>query len=313
MPLHLKDQLEGAVLGLLVGDAVGVPYEFHGPEDLPPRNEIDLVPPSGFARAHSGTPVGTWSDDGAQALCLLASLLHCGRLDLDDLGRRIANWANAGYLAVDHRVFDIGIATSHAVRRINAGASPGTSGGTGVDSNGNGALMRALPLALWHTGTDEQLLLDAMSQSLVTHGHLRSQLCCAIYCLWARAFMRGHADSWKSAVDAVIAYGKDRPDWQAELCNHVLPVGTYPIRGSGYVVDCLHSTRAALAAPSYEECVRNAISLGNDTDTTACVAGGLAGLIHGASAIPRRWREGLRGMEIVGPMITALLLHRKAA
>jgi ADP-ribosylglycohydrolase len=73
---------------MLVGDALGVPYEFHDPEDIPPPEDIAFEPPASFPRAHGRTPPGTWSDDGAQALCLLASLLDCGRLDPEDLGRR---------------------------------------------------------------------------------------------------------------------------------------------------------------------------------------------------------------------------------
>lgn len=313
MPLNLKDRLEGAVLGLLIGDAVGVPYEFHSPESLPPRDQIDMIPPQGFRRAHPDTPAGTWSDDGAQALCLLASLIHCGRLDVDDLGRRIANWANVGYLAVDHRVFDIGNATANAVRRINDGAAPATAGDTGVFSNGNGSLMRVLPLALWHTGSDEELAADAMRQSRVTHGHVRSLLCCAIYCLWARNLLRDHADGWGAAVDVVTTLCSEHVDWKTELGIHVLPSGPYPVRGSGYVVDCLHSAKAAVAAASYEDCIREAIGLGHDTDTTACVAGGIAGLLYGASEIPVRWRKALRGIDIAEPLIAGLVTHRMAS
>lgn len=313
MALNLSDRLEGGMVGLLIGDAVGVPYEFHPPESLPPRNDIDLIPPAGFRRAHPDTPVGTWSDDGAQALCLLASLLHCGRLDPDDLGRRIANWANVGYLAVDHRVFDIGNATNSAVQRINAGASPSSAGSCAADSNGNGSLMRALPLALWHVGSDEELMVDAMRQSRVTHGHERSQLCCAIYCLWARNLLQEHPDAWAAAVATVTGFCRSQPEWLTELQDRVLPIGDYPIRGTGYVVDCLHSAKAAVEAPTYEDCVRNAIALGHDTDTTACVAGGVSGLILGVSNIPTRWREGLRGMEVAGPMIAELLRLRMAA
>ena len=89
MTLSRTDRLAGALVGLLVGDALGVPYEFRSPEALPPFDEIEYTPPQGFQRAHHGTPPGTWSDDGAQALCLLASLLHKGELDPEDLGAQV--------------------------------------------------------------------------------------------------------------------------------------------------------------------------------------------------------------------------------
>lgn len=111
-----KAQYLGGLYGLLIGDAVGVPYEFHQPENIPPFEQIDMQPPPDFQRAHRGVPIGTWSDDGAQALCLLASLEHCGHLDLNDLARRFINWQNVGYMAVDYQVFDIGIQTGVMLR-----------------------------------------------------------------------------------------------------------------------------------------------------------------------------------------------------
>ncbi len=76
-----KERIEGGLVGLLVGDALGVPYEFSSPSELPTADRIEFEPPPDFRRAHSGTPCGTWSDDSAQALCLLDSLLTCGRFD----------------------------------------------------------------------------------------------------------------------------------------------------------------------------------------------------------------------------------------
>src|SRR5579859_2515561 len=113
-----EERIAGGLMGLLVGDALGVPYEFHAPESLPPVAQIEFEPPAGFARAHSGTPPGVWSDDGSQALCLLDSLLACGRLDVEDFGRRVLRWYDKGYLAVDGRVFDVGIQTGRALQRL---------------------------------------------------------------------------------------------------------------------------------------------------------------------------------------------------
>jgi ADP-ribosylglycohydrolase len=82
--------------------------------------------------------------------------------------------------------------------------------------------------------------------------------------------------------------------------------------GSGYVVATLRSARWAQDAGSYEQVVRAAVSLGRDTDTTACVAGGIAGLREGAAAIPERWREALRGRELLQPLFNALLKRATA-
>src|SRR5207248_10256236 len=131
-----QQRIEGGLVGLLIGDALGVPYEFSRPEDLPSQEEIEFNPPARFRRAHAGTPPGTWSDDGAQALCLLASLLECGRLDPDDLGRRLLRCHTEGYLWVDGRAFDTGVTTAAALRALRAGVPALEAGPAGERDNG---------------------------------------------------------------------------------------------------------------------------------------------------------------------------------
>ncbi len=82
--------------------------------------------------------------------------------------------------------------------------------------------------------------------------------------------------------------------------------------GSGYIVDALRSARMVQAAGGYEDVVRAAIRLGNDTDTTACIAGGIAGVRDGLQGIPARWREALRGRALFEPLL-ARLMERAAA
>jgi ADP-ribosyl-[dinitrogen reductase] hydrolase len=304
---EIAERIEGGLLGLLVGDALGVPYEFHAPWALPPAGQIEFAPPAGFQRSHGRVPPGTWSDDGAQALALLASLLECDRLDLDDFGRRLLAWYREGYLAVDAVVFDVGIQTRRALEALANGTAAASAGPAGEWDNGNGSLMRVLPLALWHRGSDEELVVDARRQSRVTHGHLRSQLCCALYCLWARRLLEAAADPWGAAVHSLrricVEQSVERRELEEEIRPDELPRG----EGTGYVVDCLDSARLALAAGGYEDVVRAAVALGNDTDTTACVAGGIAGLRDGVQAIPERWRQALRGRELVTPLLEAML------
>ncbi|SDL00580.1 ADP-ribosylglycohydrolase [Catalinimonas alkaloidigena] len=306
--LSIPDRLAGGLWGLLVGDALGVPYEFHAPSALPPREQLDMTPPADFQRAHARVPVGTWSDDGAQALALLASLLHCHELDLDDFGRRLLNWQDWGYLAVDGEVFDIGIQTSRALQALRSGTPPALAGPRDEMANGNGSLMRVLPLALWHRGSDLDLIRQAERQSLVTHGHLRAQVCCALYCLWARRLLQEATDPWHEVIATLHQhYGDDSLAWE-QLAWHVRPHDPPDGSGSGYVVDCLRSARWAVeTGHSYEAVVKNAISLGRDTDTTACVAGGIAGIQYGWQGIPERWRQQLRGRDLFEPLLKQLV------
>lgn len=312
MAPSLTARLRGGIYGLLVGDALGVPYEFSAPEALPSRGELEMSPPAAFARAHRSVPPGTWSDDGAQALCLLASLLEHDRLDLPDFAARLLAWYDQGYFAVDGIVFDVGVQTGRALRALTAGAEPRVAGPAEERDNGNGSLMRVLPLALWHTGDDAALVHDAYEQSRVTHGHARSRVCCAIYCLWVRRTLDGDGDAWAAATQTLRAMLVSGSEEEEALEWHVRPDERAEGSGSGYVIDTLRSARQVVGAhDSYEGVVKAAVALGNDTDTTACVAGGLAGVRHGEDGIPERWRSALRGRELVEPLVEALVAARR--
>ncbi|WP_232232439.1 ADP-ribosylglycohydrolase family protein [Cupriavidus sp. amp6] len=298
----------GGLVGLLVGDAVGVPYEFNAPEDLPDRHQIDMVPPIGFGRSHAGVPPGTWSDDGAQALCLLASLMDCGRLSLTDFADRLLQWLDDGYMAVDGHVFDVGIQTAEALGYLRDGVSPHESGGESERDNGNGSLMRVLPLALWHAAGDEALVRDAHLQSLPTHAHPRSLVACAFYCLVARGYLCKLPDPWSWADSRLDEIYQDWPGERERkaFLRELDVLRSFPKidhpRGSGYVVDTIWSARKALEEESFQDVVRTAIMLGHDTDTTASVVAGIAGIKFGLSGIPIRWLEQLRGFDIAEPL-----------
>lgn len=308
----LADRVSGGLIGMLVGDALGVPYEFHAAHEIPDAPNIEFEPPQYFRRAHDGVPPGTWSDDGAQALCLLASLQERGSLDLDDFSKKLLNWYQKGAYTPDQHVFDCGMQTRDAISALRKGIAPERSGPAGETNNGNGCLMRVLPLALWHRGTDEELYNDARRQSLCTHGHLRSQLCCAQYCLWARELLSGtEENSWERASAKMREFARGDFGVMRETEFILKESHIAAARGSGYVLNSLWSARRVMKQPNYESVVRAAIALGDDTDTTACIAGGLAGIRDGVQAIPARWREGLRGRSLYEPLLNKL--QRKIA
>jgi ADP-ribosylglycohydrolase len=305
-----RSRLLGSLYGLLVGDALGVPYESHRAAALPPQHEIEMEPPPGFWRAHRGTPPGTWSDDGALALALLDALLDEGRPDANAIAARIVSWAREGRYAVDGRVFDIGRQTSIAVDQIEQGVSPLESGGNDEYANGNGSLMRVAPLALWHRGTDAELAEAAHLQSAPTHAHPRSQVACALLSLTLRRILDGGTapdEALGQAAEWLAEHYAERPCFAAELEGVMRAPEREEPTGSGYVVDTLWSALHAVRGRDFEGALRAAIAFGNDTDTTACVAGAIAGALHGVEAIPSPWMRALRGKEIVEPLASRLL------
>ena len=308
METEIEEKIRGGIIGLLVGDALGVPYEFHDRASIPAFGEIEFQPPDYFRRSHAGVPIGTYSDDGAQALILLNTLLECGKFNPRHFADSLAAWYDSGFMAVGGKVFDVGIQTANAIRELKRGVEPLLAGGADEYSNGNGSLMRVLPLALWHKGTDAELIADAFDQSAITHRHLRSKLCCALYCLWARRILRNDENAWDSAVETLYKIFREGTIENTELETGIFPKDAiYETNGSGYVVDSLRSARWACGNKNYEKTVKAAISLGNDTDTTACIAGGIAGLKFGLNAIPKRWRDNLRGKEIYEPLLHKLI------
>ena len=302
-----KSRFRGGIYGLLLGDAAGVPYEFRPPGDLGPiADRVDLAPPAGW-RSTYAVPPGTWSDDGALALCLLESLVQAGGFDLADQARRMVAWLDRGHLAVDGVVFDVGITTREALGRARAALARGLDpAGSGLDheqSAGNGTLMRILPLALWHDGGEEELARMATAHSGLTHAHPLCRAACVVYCLWARDLAAGAADPF----DAALGRARGLLGADPGLDDAFGTLGAWrdrPPGGTGFVVDTLFSARHALeGAGDFEAVVRRAILLGHDTDTTAAVAGGLAGVKFGAAGLPDAWLARLRGRDLVEPIL----------
>lgn len=304
--LARSERIRGGLHGLLVGDALGVPYEFHDASEIPAEHEIEMAPPKGFRRAHSGVPIGTWSDDGAQALCLLDSLNRDASLNLADFAGQLLAWYETGHMTPDGKVFDVGIQTRRALGALQKGVDAAKAGPSGERDNGNGALMRCLPVIFAASLLDEVVEL-AMRQGVVTHAHIRSQLCCALYAVAAAGILDG-----LSAMEAVgraerEVYRRFADTEHDDELRLILGARSEPSRGSGYVVDSLWSSiDCLLTTTDYESCVRRAVMLGNDTDTTACIAGGLAGSLYGYESIPRRWIEVLRGRESVERLLAVL-------
>lgn len=304
-----KEKVLGALWGLLIGDATGVSYEFNPPEKIPTMDKIDMIPPNGFKKTYEDIPYGTYSDDGAQFLCVLDSFLECRELNMKNLADKLVDWWTWGYLAVDNNVFDVGGQTMQALMKYSSGTSPYESGLVLKNGQGNGSLMRVLGIPLLHQGSDEDLVDDVQTQSLITHSHINNQVCCALYSLIIRYILKGNnfEKSYEISVNKLKNIYKDKKEYLESLLSKILPDDVVKEQGTGYVVDCLKSSfKVIKESNSYEETITKAIALGNDTDTTAAVAGGIAGALYGFENIPKKWFENLRGKDEVYELINKI-------
>lgn len=265
-------QLVAVVYGAAIGDALGVPYEFKA------RDRFTCTGMTG-AGAH-GMPAGTFSDDTSMLLATVDSIRECGGVDADDMRGRFERWLYQGAYTPDGSAFDVGNATATALDQ--------GYGCDGERSNGNGSLMRIAPLAF--TAADDAQIREV---SAITHAHEISTTACVAFMRILRLVLRG--------VELSRAIEESTPnDPRFAFMGHLEDMPRGEVRSTGYVLDTLGAALwCALHSESYEECVLTAVNLGDDTDTTACVAGALAAAMYGLGSIPGEWLETLRGKEVI--------------
>lgn len=297
-----KERALGGLWGSVVGDALGVPVEFKD------RATVQADPVTGM-RGY-GThqqPPGTWSDDSSLLLCSADSLIQ-HEFDTEDMGKRFLAWYHEKLWTPWGHVFDIGMATSEALGRIASGVRAEAAGGDSEHSNGNGSLMRILPVALRFANTPTPTLIDHIHRaSAITHRHPRSQMACGFLALVVRRLLESAQPeaAFSQACSEFHTLYEVEPRWAVELdpfqCLLAGDLSKHPeseIPSGGYALDTLvASLWCLLTTHSFQECVLKAVNLGKDTDTTGCVAGGLAGVAYGIESIPSDWISQLARME----------------
>jgi ADP-ribosyl-[dinitrogen reductase] hydrolase len=277
-----RDRAVGALLGLACGDAVGTSLEFQRPGSFEPIT--DMV---GGGPFH--LQPGQWTDDTSMALCLAESILDVGDLDLADHLRRYVLWHEHGYLSSTGRCFDIGITTRNQLHRF---ATTGEAVDPRIDDEAaaNGSLMRlaAVPIR-WHADVQEAADRSGES-SRSTHPAARPVDACRLMGAMVAALIQGR--SWAEvAAPGFWAFGELHPAVQAIADGSWLGKEPPAIRGSGYCIDALEAAIWAVAgADDLRSAVLRAANLGDDADTTAAIAGQIAGARWGAAAIPEAWR-----------------------
>jgi ADP-ribosylglycohydrolase len=292
-----KNHIQSSLLGLAVGDALGVPVEFTS------RQHLKQNPVTGMMGYGShNVPPGTFSDDSSLAFCLAEALT--GEFSLHTIANNFINWRYNNYWTAFGTVFDIGITTAHAINKLKAGTQPELAGGFYEDENGNGSLMRILPLVFYirDKPVKERFILTRLVSSL-THGHIRSVISCFYYLEFAGLLMDGidkfeAYNRLKTAVALNLTSFAVNPA-EIKLFSRLLGANIYTlpedsIKSSGYVLHTLEaSIWCLLTTDDYAGAVLKAVNLGSDTDTTGAVTGGLAGLLYGYENIPAEWLNSL--------------------
>lgn len=291
------NHLQTILIGTAVGDALGVPVEFQ------PRGYLkaNLITDMREYGTHE-QPKGTWSDDTSLMLCLAESMVE--GLDINTLAQKFIAWKNDNLWTPHGWVFDIGIGTRLAIERLESGMTPELTGGFNEMDNGNGSLMRILPLVLHTIDLDIDERYDWTKKiSSITHAHVRSVMACFYYLEFAKKIIDGKEkfQAYNELQSELTQYFEQRKINPIEinkfhrlLVEDISKVDEDNIKSSGYVIDTLEAAIwCILITNNYKDAVLKAVNLGHDTDTTGAVTGGLAALIYGMDTIPTEWINAL--------------------
>ena len=324
------DVIRGGLLGSAAGDALGVPYETESYESM------QRTPCTGMTGyGHHRQPPGTWSDDTSMTLCTADSL--CKGFNPADMMKKFMLWKDKKQYTATGVVFDVGRICRKAINQFVEGAPALLCGDASVNGNGNGSLMRILPMSLYqiclYPAEDGELgpfLEPVHEASALTHAHPVSQICCGLFTLvireWfleenegktpvemaQRAFEKGKA--FYEAKGGVFREEIRKPDLFIEPLK-LTELKDKELPNWGYVINTWNiALMSFLTTGSFRECVLQAVNMGGDTDTNGAVAGGLAGVYYGAGSIPEEWIDAIQNkrlIDLICGKFTDALLRRE--
>ncbi len=306
----LSEKIKSVMIGHAVGDALGVPVEFCNRKRLKDKPITDMV---GYGTYP--VPAGSWSDDTSMSLCALDALCD-NDWSWDKIMNNFAEWLEDGRFTPTGKSFDVGRTCLDAIVKYRRDSIPAKECGCdGEYSNGNGSLMRIHPFVLYGqhkvlNGTNDGywLWMGLIKQaSALTHAHDRSVMGCYIYG-YVLSFLLKEAT--RESLLAGIKFAGEDLDYLDEFEHYerifkpdFADLPESEIKSSGYVVDTLEAALwCLLTTDNYRDCVLKAVNLGEDTDTVAAIAGGLAGALYGYDAIPEEWRNTLQQREYIEDM-----------
>ncbi|HEX9180102.1 MAG TPA: ADP-ribosyl-[dinitrogen reductase] hydrolase [Burkholderiales bacterium] len=267
----IRDRALGAYLGFAAGDALGATVEFMTAREIAAHHGVHRdITGGGWLRLAPGQV----TDDTQMALALGSAILASGGWNLRAAADAFAAWLRT-------RPPDVGNTCRRGIQRYVATGEPQTPVNEG--DAGNGALMRNLPVCLAFLRDDAGFERATLEQARITHNHPLSDAACLALGRMTRRLVLGEGrDACREEAEALV---RAQPKFRFD---------PYPGRASGYVVDTVQTVlHHFFSCESLEECVVETVNRGDDADTTGALAGMLAGALHGAQAVPGRWRRRL--------------------
>lgn len=296
------NKVRDGIIGVAIGDMLGVPVEFLS------REHLDENPVVGVSEGGPNEqPRGAWSDDTSMTLCLAEALID--GYDLTRIAQSFLDWKLHAKWTAHGVVFDMGRRTQDALNDIHRILESGDVESltylhfeASEDTNGNGALMRTLPLYFYLKDKGLEENFETIWQvSALTHGHIRSALSCLIYLIMIDELQKQSSiqEAYRTTQERTKIFFKKNKITQEEQTHFarlieqdIALIHKDDLNGWGYVINTLEiSFWALLTSNSFETAVLKAINLGLDTDTNGAVTGGLAGIFYGIDTAPKEWYE----------------------
>ena len=296
------EMIRNSIIGLILGDALGVPVESKSRDELDKNPVKDIL---GYGTYNQ--PPGTWSDDSSMTLVTLESLAN--GYNPEKIMEGFCKWSYQGYMTPYGKTFSIGNTTSIACRKFKLSKDIKLSGSDSEYSNGNGSLMRILPVSIFFANDVEKVIVEKSFEiSALSHSQIRSKISCALFSLIASGLFKGNNlyESLANANRVITPYiPKDEKNHFKRITDfEVLQLNRGGIKSSGYVIDSLEAALWCLFnSTNYKEAVLKAVNLGNDTDTTAAITGGLAGILFGLEHVSSKWIKALAKLSLIEKLI----------
>lgn len=329
----MNNLINSGIVGFAIGDAMGVPIEFEEREELLKHPVKKML-----SYGSHDVPKGCWSDDTSMVLATMDSIIDTKSINYNDMADKFCDWINDAKYTSTNELFDIGITTKNSlikywnsknpyysafgigrttlvsINKYNKNKVDATKcGGTSFEDNGNGSLMRILPISFYLYYKNNELKDDTIYEivknvSSITHGHEISIMGCVIYVIYILNILKGLSkiESYERINDFNFKkyFSNETIKLYKRILKNEIPnLKIDDIDSKGYVVCTLETVLwVTLKANNFEESIIGAINLGNDTDTIGALVGGISGLLYGYESIPKDWLTDLKRKKYIEQM-----------
>lgn len=300
--LDNDNKIVNEILGFIIGDALGVPFEFIDRNKLEDNKIIDMV---GYGVYNM--PKGSWSDDSSMVIATIKAIIdNKGKINYKDIMNNFMLWSEENEFTPNNKMFDIGNTTAKALRNykykneFEIYNDPIKCGIDNFNDNGNGSLMRILPIAMYcyyKKLNDNEIYNLIKDISSLTHSHQTSILGCFIYSLLIIKLLSGEEKEESYRYIRDYDYSKyfnleSINIFNRLLNNDISKLDIDSISSKGYIVDSLEAVIwCFINSNNYSESILKAVNLGNDTDTIGALVGGLSGIYY--NNINNKWLNDL--------------------